>query len=560
MQSEYMAQMDIDRIVLYHPCNSLANCAVPLFSIHEGIERHHAEWHLHNTIAHAGGQLEYGSKGHTMQTLHEAVQAMLSSEAQRNFIGGEWVGAQSGKTILVYDPGNGKEITRIAEGDAADVDSAVAAARTAFRKSGWATMPVNDRAVILHRLADLIDKHVEPLAQLETLDVGKPLAQAQFGDVPNIAQTLRYYADLSVLTRRAEPIAVSGYEARSVRVPYGVCAFIIPWNFPLLLVGWGVSPALAAGNTVVIKPPEDASLTSLYFCKLAKEAGVPDGVINVVTGYGEEAGAALAQHPGINRMSFTGSPEVGRLIAESCGRNLVPVKLELGGKGAAVLFNDIDVKAAATTLSGAITLNSGQVCCTATRWIVHESVIDSFVDSAKSVLSQVAIGHGLNASTQMGPVISEKQRKRVLDYIERGEQEGANVLLRGGVPDSVEFAGGYYVKPSLLGGSPDNVCARDEVFGPFAFVMPFSDEDEAIDLVNRSNYGLANSVWTADLERANRVAEAMVAGNSWINAHNVFVHGIPYAGCNLSGMGGGVLGPDTYFDYLRPQSIVRPLG
>jgi aldehyde dehydrogenase (NAD+) len=420
-------------------------------------------------------------------------------------------------------------------------------------------MPVNDRAVILHRLADLIDKRREVLAQLESLDVGKPLAQAMAFDIPNVAQSLRYYADLAVHTRRAEPIPVSGFDARSIRVPYGVCGFIIPWNFPLLLVGWGVSPALAAGNTVIIKPPEDASLTALYFADLAKEAGVPDGVINVITGYGEVAGAALAQHPGINRMSFTGSPEVGRLIAESCGRNLVPVKLELGGKGAATLFEDTDIEVAAQALAGAITLNSGQVCCTATRWIVHEKIREEFVQRATGILSQLKIGHGLDPASQMGPVVSEKQRQRVLGYLQRGEQEGADVLLRGGVAEVEGNEAGYYVKPALLGGAPENVCAIDEIFGPVAYVMSFSEEEEAIALVNRSRYGLANSVWSADLTRANRVAEAMVAGNSWINAHNIFAHGIPYAGCNLSGMGGGVLGPDTYFDYLRPQSIVRPL-
>ena len=263
-------------------------------------------------------------------------------------------------------------------------------------------MPANDRAVILHRLADLITKHQEIIAQIESLDVGKPRSQAAAFDVPHGAQTFRYYADLAVHTRRRDPIAVSGFDARTVRVPYGACGFIFPWNFPFLLVGWGVAPALAAGNTVVIKPAEDTPLSTLYFAKLAEEAGVPAGVINVVTGFGETAGAALARHPGIKRMSFTGSPEVGRLIAEACGRNLVPVKLELGGKGAAVIFDDVNVDAVAESLAAAVTLNAGQVCCTATRWLVHANIREEFVKKTTAALSAMKIGYGANPTRTWG--------------------------------------------------------------------------------------------------------------------------------------------------------------
>jgi aldehyde dehydrogenase (NAD+) len=275
---------------------------------------------------------------------------------------------------------------------------------------------------------------------------------------------------------------------------------------------------------------------------------------------GETAGAALAKHPGVKRMAFTGSPEIGRLVAEACGRNLVPVKLELGGKGAAVLFDDVDAEAAAEALVGAVTLNAGQVCCTATRWLVHEKIRDRFVAKATSAMAAKRIGYGSDDGSEMGPVVSEKQRKRVLGYLERGAQGGAETLLAGGPAQVAGHQGGYYVKPALLGGSPDNVCAREEIFGPVAYVMSFRSEDEAVELVNRSQYGLANSVWSKDLERADRVAEKLVAGNSWINAHNIFVHGVPYGGCNLSGCGGGVLGPDTLEDYFRKQSVVRPLA
>ncbi len=492
--------------------------------------------------------------------IHPEVTKFLSAQPLKLFIGGQWTDAATGATLETCDPGNGKVLAKVAAGDPADIDRAVTAAHEAFRKSGWASMPANDRAVILHRLADLVDKHREILAQIESLDVGKPLSNPLNFDIPNVAQTLRWYADLSVHTRRREPIAVSGFDARQIRVPYGVCAFIFPWNFPLLLVGWNLSPALAAGNTVVVKPAEDTPLSTLYFASLAEQAGVPKGVINVVTGYGETAGAALAKHSGIKRMSFTGSPEVGRFIGESCGRNLVPVKLELGGKGAAVVFEDVDVDATAKALAAAVTLNAGQVCCTATRWVVQRKVYDQLINKAADAMSGLTIGYAFDERTQLGPVVSEKQRQRVLSYLERGEKEGANLLLRGGQASVPGHEGGFYVKPALLTGSAENVCARDEIFGPVAYVLPFNDEAEAVELVNRSTYGLANSVWSQNLERANRVAEALVAGNSWINAHNLFAHGVPYAGCNLSGCGGGVLGPETLLDYLRPQSVVRPLG
>ena len=488
------------------------------------------------------------------------VTKFLSAKPVKMFIGGKWVAAADGGTFQTLDPGSAASLATVAEGKAADIDRAVQAAREAFARSGWATMPVRERSALMHRLADLVDKHAPILCQIESLDVGKPLVQAAAFDIPNVAQSLRWYADLAQETKLSTPISVSGFEARQIRKPYGVAAFILPWNFPMLLVGWNLSPALAAGNTVVIKPAEDTPLSTLYFCKLVEEAGIPAGVVNVVPGYGETAGAALANHAGISRMGFTGSPEVGRLIGQACGKNLVPVKLELGGKGAAVVFDDVDPKDVADKLVSAVTLNTGQVCCTATRWLLHDKVAKEFLKEAVRLLRELKIGHGLDPSTQMGPLVSEKQRKRVLGYLERGAKEGAEFLLDGGPAKVQGHPGGFYVKPALLTGSPDNVCAREEIFGPVAYVLRFKDEKEAVELVNRSPYGLANSIWTTDTARANRVAEALVAGNSWINGHNLFCHGVPYSGCNLSGMGGGVLGPDTLFDYLRPQSILRPLG
>src|SRR5208337_5405669 len=399
-----------------------------------------------------------------MATLLAEVSDFLASAPMKLFIGGQWVDAVRKGRFETRDPGSGKVLAEVAAAEQEDVNRAVEAAQQAFKNSGWPALPANDRPVVLHRLADLIDKHRDILAQIESLDVGKPFAQAAGFDVPFAAQTLRYYADLSVHTRRREPIAVSRHEAYTLRVPYGVCAFIVPWNFPFLLLSWGISPALAAGNVAVVKPAKDTPLSTIYFCHLAKQAGVPDGVINVIPGYGEPAGAALAAHPGIRRMAFTGSPEVGRSVAAACGANLVPVKLELGGKGAAVLFDDIDIDQTAAALVSALTLNTGQVCCTATRWLVHESIWDPFVERAKARLKHLNIGYGLLPGTEMGPVVSSKQRARVLGYLRRGVAEGASALLPGGEAEIPEFKEGFYVKPALLTGPAENVCAQEEIF------------------------------------------------------------------------------------------------
>jgi len=485
------------------------------------------------------------------------VREFLAQDQLRFFVGGEWA-ASGSETVSTFDPGTGELLAEVFEAGPEDVRRAVDAASHAFHSSPWAKMTPNERGVYLHRLADLVEEHQSEIAELESLDVGKPLGQAGW-DVANFCQTMRYYADLAVHAQRNTPLAVPHHEARTSRFPRGVCAFIFPWNFPFLLLGWGIAPALAAGNTVVIKPAEDTPLSTLYLMRLVEQAKIPSGVINVVTGRGQVTGAALARHPDIAHMSFTGSPEVGRLVARECGQNLVPTKLELGGKGAAVVFADADIEKAAETLVSAITLNSGQVCCTASRWVLEDRIYDRFVSAAVGRMRQIRIGYGHDSETQMGPVVNPKQRERVLHYLSKAQGEGAKTLLDGGMAEVQGRENGYYVKPAMLGGSPDNIACREEIFGPVPFVLRFSDEEEAVSLVNRSRYGLANSIWSTDLTKANRVAEKLVAGNSWINSHNVFVHGVPYGGVNLSGMGGGVLGPQTFFDYLRELSVVRPL-
>jgi aldehyde dehydrogenase (NAD+) len=489
--------------------------------------------------------------------LTKNVSEFLRSPVQ-HFIGGRFQPGTGKATAQVLNPSDGSTLATVTMGGATEVDEAVAAAWKAF--PAWSALSPNERAAKLHRFAEQLEKHAADLALIESLDVGKAITLAEGFDVPFGIECLRYFADLSTHAHYNVPLALKNIEAHVHRAPYGVCGFVFPWNFPFTLLMWGIAPALAAGNTVVVKPSEVTPLSSIFAAKLAAEAGIPDGVINLVLGDGPSAGAALSGHPKIKRMSFTGSPDVGKKIGEVCGRNLVPCKLELGGKGAAVVFDDVDVDTAAQKLAGAITLNTGQVCCTATRWLVHEKIYDRFVDKVVAALKQTKTGPGPDRDTQMGPLVSETQRNRVLRYLENGVKEGAETVLAGGAAAPRGCEGGFYVQPSLLAGTPENVCCREEIFGPSAFLLKFKDENAAVALVNQLAYGLANSVWSSDLKRAGRVAEQMVAGNSWINAHNVFAYGLPYGGVNLSGFGGGVNSPETFNDYLRPQTIARPLA
>jgi aldehyde dehydrogenase (NAD+) len=491
-----------------------------------------------------------------LSTLTETVK-QFAHTPQLHSIGGNFVPSRDGAVQDIFDPSTGAVLTSVAIGAKLEVDMAVAAAQAAF--PAWARTSPVERAVILHRIADKLDKHAADLVQIESLDVGKAIVNSESFDIPFGIACIRYFAELIQHTPIDTPLALANIDARTHRAPYGVCGFIFPWNFPFDLLMWNIVPALAAGNTVVIKPSSLTPLSTLFVARLAREAGLPDGVMNVVVG-GGAVGRAIANHPSIRRMSFTGSTEVGKEIGEICGKNLIPAKLELGGKGAAVVFDDADLDATAAQLAAAITFNSGQVCCTATRWLFQQGAHDALVEKVTAQLKAVKLGPALDRDTQMGPLTSKVHYDRVFDHLARGKAQGAETLLEGKPARPAGYENGYYMTPSLLTGAPENVCCSEEIFGPSAFVLKFKDEDEAVRLVNSLSYGLANSVWSSDLVRANRVAEQLVAGNNWINAHNVFAYGLPYRAINLSGLGGGVNSPDTLLDYLRPFTIARPLA
>jgi len=460
------------------------------------------------------------------------------------------------ESLAVIDPATGSPVATVAAGSKATVDQAMKAAHSAF--PAWSTMPVEDRANCLHRLADKIRANLETLAQLESIDVGKPIEISRGFDIPFGADCFDYFADLCTKANYTKTLDLPDIDAHIERKPFGVCGFIFPWNFPFTLFCWGTAPALAAGNTVVVKASEVTPLSTLYLAKLIKESGIPDGVINLYTGEGPACGQPLAEHPLLKHMSFTGSPQVGKLIGKICGERLVPCKLELGGKGAALITKDADLEAAAEGLANAITLNTGQVCCTATRWFVHSSAQEAFTNLVRAALEKTKIGGTLDTETQMGPLVSRAQYERVTDYYKKGLEGGAQAVLELEEPASGSQTG-YYLKPHLLTGDEENICYKEEIFGPTAYIVPFEDEADAVERINCLSYGLANSVWSTDLERAHRLASKLVAGNSWINAHNVFAYGLPYGGVNLSGLGGGVNSPETFYDYLRNQTIARPL-
>ena len=474
-----------------------------------------------------------------VQPSPSATAAAFLKRPARLLIGGEWVQAHSSKTIPVVDPATGKTIGAVADADSADVDKAVAAARSALESGPWAELKPSERQALIWRLSDLIDAHAEELAELESIDNGKTKAMASIVDIPGTRDYFRYMAGWATKIEGATIDVSSGPPGTKInaftrREPVGVVAQIIPWNFPLAMAAWKLGPALAAGCTCILKPAEQTPLTALRLGELIVEAGFPPGVVNILTGYGETTGAALVRHPGVDKVAFTGSIEVGKIVNKAATDTLKRVSLELGGKSPVIVLPDADVEVAAKGAAGAIFFNAGQVCAAGSRLYVHRKIFDKVVEGVGAAAKSIRLGPGLDPATQMGPLVSAEQQERVLKYIDSGRAEGATVVTGGDRPDHP----GYFVKPTVLAATRNDIrVVQEEIFGPVLVAQRFDELDEIAALANSTSYGLSASIWSNNLQAVHRLIPKIKAGTVWVNCHGFVDPNMPFGGFKQSGIG-----------------------
>jgi acyl-CoA reductase-like NAD-dependent aldehyde dehydrogenase len=477
---------------------------------------------------------------------------MVMTHQNKLFIGGDFVDGVAGATIDVVNPHDGGVITRVAEAREADVDKAVAAASEAF--PAWRRMAAMERGRLLLKLADAIEADAEDLARLESLDTGHPLKDTKLLDVPRTAVTYRYFGGMADKFEGSVVPVEEGFLNYLLHEPIGVVGQIVPWNFPLMFTSWKMAPALAAGNCVVLKPTELAPLSTLRIAELMREVGFPPGVVNIVPGYGSVAGQRLIDHPDVHKIAFTGSTATGRKVVEGSAGNLKKVQLELGGKGANIVFEDANIPAAVGGSAFAIFHNQGQACIAGSRLLLHENIADEFLEKFTGLARSIRLGDPLDPNSEMGPLTSQMHQERVLSYCQVARDEGGEIITGGRQPDDPALANGYYVEPTIVRAKPDDRVCQEEVFGPFVSVTTFRDEDEVMAIANGTEYGLGGGLWTANLQRAHRVAGAMISGMVWINCYKRVNPGSPFGGVRSSGYG-REMGFDAMREYTMTKSV-----